>query len=371
MNKIPETESEEEFIHDQEKGIKRQFSYRRLIIIAVLCFAVSGYLIYSSFNYEEFIKLKWTAHSVFWIICGCIFMVFRHLGYMYRIRLITGKSFTWRQSFNIISLWEFSSAVTPSTVGGAAVAIYFMKKEKLSLGKSASASMLTIFLDQVYLAIVPLLMLLFVGSNTMFAKNVDCREQNELPLMNLFHNMQGIYITGYIIFFLVIIMLGYGLFFNAKALKNFLIRLFSLPGLRKWKQEAIHTGDDIIYTSNELRNQKRNFWIKLTIATVVSWTSFFLIAFCVVMAFFNPGMADIPVIFSRQFPIWMVMLLPITPGGIGMAELTFSAMMCDFIFPASLVATFAVVWRAITYYPYLIAGAIILPRWVNKVYSKR
>ena len=89
---------------------------------------------------------------------------------MYRLRLITDKKLSWRQSFNVISLWEFSSAVTPSTVGGAAVAIYFMKKEKLSLGKSAATSMLTIFLDQIFLAVFGILMWFVVGGNKMWLK---------------------------------------------------------------------------------------------------------------------------------------------------------------------------------------------------------
>jgi len=369
MNKSPDPLKNTALV--EEEQIKRQFSYRRLLIVGLLSFAVSGYLIYSSFNYEELIKLRWTSHSVFWITCGLICLVLRHLGYMYRIRLITGKKFSWRQSFSIISLWEFSSAITPSTVGGAAVAIYFMKKEKLSLGKSAAASMLTIFLDQVFLAIVPLILLVFIGTDNMFAKNADCREQNELPLMGMFHNMQTIYFAGYTFFIVVILMLAYGLFINAGALKKFLIRIFSLPILRKWKDEAIHTGDDVLLSSAELKNQPRNYWLKLSLATIVSWCSFFMIAFCVVMAFFDTSLADSPIIFSRQFPIWMMLLLPLTPGGIGMAELAFGAMMCDFIYPASLAGTFAVVWRMITYYPYLLAGAIILPRWVGRVYSKK
>ncbi len=87
------------------------------------------------------------------------------------------------------------------------------------------------------------------------------------------------------------------------------------------------------------------------------------------MAFFNPELKDIPIIFSRQFPIWMIMLLPITSGGIGIAEIVYSALMCDFIDP-HLVGTFSVLWRTISYYPYLIAGAIILPKWVGRIYRK-
>ncbi|MBC8173496.1 MAG: flippase-like domain-containing protein [Chitinophagales bacterium] len=369
MSNQPDNLSEKPLITEEQK-ISRQFSYGRIIIITILAFAVSGYLIYNSLDYETLKTIHWTTESVFWIIGALMLIVIRHAGYMYRLRIITNKKFSWRQSFQIISLWEFSSAITPSTVGGAAVAIYFMKKEKLSLGKSAATSLLTIFLDQIFLAVVPILLLMYVGAENMFAKNAGCRDVNNLPFMGIFHNMQSIYFAGYIFFFIIILMLAYGLFINAKALKAFLIKIFSLPGLKKWKNEAIHTGDDVILSSEELKNKGSEFWIRISLATIVSWMSFFMIAYCVIMAFFAPTLSDIPVILSRQFSIWMMMLLPLTPGGIGMSELTFSAMMCDFIHPASLAGTFAVVWRALTYYPYLVAGAIILPRWVNRVYKR-
>ena len=369
MKKPPDKISEPHQLIGEEEQITKQFSYRRIIIIAIVAFVVSGYLIYNSLNYEALKGLQWTLQSFFWILLAFILLVIRHLGYMYRLRLITDNKFTWKKSFSLISLWEFSSAITPSTVGGAAVAIYFMRKEKLSLGKSAATSMLTIFLDQIFLAVVPLILLLIVGFKSMFAKDAMCRAEANLPGMGIFHNMQGIYFGGYFFFLLIILLLAYGLFINAKAFKTFLIKIFSLPGLRKWKNDAIHTGDDVMLASAELKNKDKYFWIKAFTATSVSWISFFMISSCIVMAFFEPAIRDVPIILARQFPIWMVMLLPITPGGIGIAEIAYSALMCDFIDP-ELVGTFSVVWRAISYYPYLIAGVIILPRWVNRVYSK-
>lgn len=370
MKKPPDKIPELHKLSGEEEQITKQFSYRRIIIIALVAFIVSGYLIYNSLNYEAIKNLQWTLRSFLWILLAFILLVIRHIGYMYRLRLVTDNKFNWRKSFSIISLWEFSSAITPSTVGGAAVAVYFMRKEKLSLGKSAATSMLTIFLDQVFLAIAPLILLLIVGFKSMFAKDAMCRAEANLPGMGIFHNMQSIYFVGYTFFLIIILLLAYGLFINAKALRSFLTQIFSIPGLRRWKEEAKHTGEDVILASKELKNKDRNFWFKAFAATTVSWLSFFMISACVVMAFFHPGSNDISVIFARQFPIWMVMLLPITPGGIGVAEIAYSALMCDFIDP-QLVGTFSVVWRAITYYPYLIAGVIILPRWVKRVYSSK
>lgn len=353
----------------QEQSIKKQFSYTRIVIVIAISLLISGYLIYTSFNYEALKQIEWAPHAITWIAIGALMIVVRHIGYMYRLRLITDKKLSWRQSFNVISLWEFSSAVTPSTVGGAAVAIWFMKKENLSLGKSAATSMLTIFLDQVFLAIAGLLLFLVLGGNAMFAGDAQCRSQSDLPMMRAFHNMQTVYFFGYGFFLILIAGLAYGLFVNAQAFKSLLSGIFSIPFLRRWKNDAIHTGDDMILTSQELKTKGKGFWWKAILSTGITWTAFFLIPMCIIHAFFDPSLSDAPVIFSRMFAIWMLMLLPISPGGAGIAELTFSAMMCDFTAPA-LVATLALIWRLLTFYPYLIAGVIILPRWINKKYSR-
>lgn len=355
--------------NEQEKQINKQFSYTRIAAVIALSLGISAYLIYTSFDYKAISHIQWAQDAFGWLAFGALMMVARHIGYMYRLRLITDNKLSWYQSFNVISLWEFSSAITPSTVGGAAIAIYFMKKEKLSLGKSAATSMLTIFLDQVFLAAGGLILFVLLGGNAMFATDAQCRSQSELPMMSAFHNMQTIYFLGYGLFAIIISLLAYGLFINAHAFKSLLSSLFSLPMLKKWRSDALQTGDDMILTSHELKHKSKGFWWKLFISTAITWIAFFMIPICIVHAFFDPTLADLPVIFSRMFAIWMLMLLPISPGGAGIAELTFSAMMCDFTDPA-LVATLALLWRLLSFYPYLLLGVVILPRWVNRKYNK-
>ena len=131
---------------------------------------------------------------------------------MYRIRHLTNKHLSWRQSFEVITLWLFSSAVTPSTVGGAAVAVYLLKKKKLSVGQSATTSMLTVFLDQAVFAVIAPLFTLLVGSEEMFAKDMGCRTQSELPMMRLFHKCRDPVLCGLGIFYLLVVIgLAWGL----------------------------------------------------------------------------------------------------------------------------------------------------------------
>ena len=67
---------------------------------------------------------------------------------------LTDKGLTWVQAFRVIMLWEFTSAITPSTVGGTAVAVVFIHKEGMSVGKSTAVVLATSFLDELYFVIM-------------------------------------------------------------------------------------------------------------------------------------------------------------------------------------------------------------------------
>ena len=81
-------------------------------------------------------------------------MACRDLGYIIRIRILTDNDLTWMQAFRVIMLWEFTSAITPSTVGGTAVAVVFLNKEGISVGRSTSVVLATSFLDELYFVLM-------------------------------------------------------------------------------------------------------------------------------------------------------------------------------------------------------------------------
>ena len=63
----------------------------------------------------------------------------------------------------------------------------------------------------------------------------------------------------------------------------------------------------------------------------------------------------------------MLLVMP-SPGGSGFAEVVFSDYLGQFI-PAGFVAIMALMWRLVSYYPYLFMGVFVIPKWVKRVYS--
>ena len=67
--------------------------------------------------------------------------------------------------------------------------------------------------------------------------------------------------------------------------------------------------------------------------------------------------------------MWVIMLISPTPGGSGIAEYIFGGFLGEFI-PIGMAPAMALLWRLISYYSYLIIGAILLPIWVRRVFKK-
>jgi uncharacterized protein (TIRG00374 family) len=59
-----------------------------------------------------------------------------------------------------------------------------------------------------------------------------------------------------------------------------------------------------------------------------------------------------------------------TPGGSGVAEYLFGGFYSDYI-SEGISSLAALIWRLITYYPYLIAGVIIVPIWFSDIVKRK
>ena len=76
------------------------------------------------------------------------------------------------------------------------------------------------------------------------------------------------------------------------------------------------------------------------------------------------------VILARQFVIWVVLMVSPTPGGAGLSEWLFSNYYGDLVGTAGMALILAVFWRIITYYLYLVIGAIVVPVWLRTTYAR-
>ncbi|HNQ11782.1 MAG TPA: lysylphosphatidylglycerol synthase transmembrane domain-containing protein [Bacteroidia bacterium] len=345
---------------DNEEVVKH-IRLGKIIWPVLIGLAAVVYLISNNFSREAYSQINWTWNSTFWISMSVLMMVVRDLAYMIRIRVLTDLHLSWRNSFFVIMIWEFASAVAPAILGGGFIfAIFILNREKVNMGKSITAIMVTTFLDGIFLAIMAPLVFYWVGPESLFS-NINQDSLNQIDFG------KGFYYSFWTIYFVILaykLFVAYALFFNPRLVKWLLIKLFSMPWLRKWKYNALVTGNQLVIASGGLKNKTFNYWFVSTLATFASWTARYTVVNCLLMAFHNVNL-DHFVIYARQVVMGIIMLGSPTPGGSGIAELMFADFLGEFT-PDKLEASLGLLWRLISYYPYLLIGAIIIPRWLRR-----
>jgi glycosyltransferase 2 family protein len=345
---------------EQEQKIARFFSFKRILIPVLLGLGIASYLIYRQTDWGLFDQVTFTFRTVFWLFMALVMMVARDIGYILRLRMLTNKEISFKRSFQVIMLWEFASALTPSVVGGSAVAMLIINREKIPIGRATAVVMITALLDELfYLITVPIVLMLIAGY-PIFSMHNFILFGKEISSFNLF-------LIGYLFMLFLTIFILYAVFFNARGFKYFLLRIFRFRWLRKWKFKALRMGNDVLMTSKEMKQKSFFFWCKAFGTTFFSWTARFWIVNCLILAF-------LPVdnhlhIYATQLVMWVIMLISPTPGSSGVAELIFTDFLSPFLI-VGLAPVLAVIWRLLSYYVYLIAGSLILPIWLRRVFSK-
>ena len=282
-------------------------------------------------------------------------MVGRDLAYMWRIKILTKNHLSWKASFYVIMLWEFASALAPGVASGATVAMFILNREKIPLGKSTAIVIVTAMMDNLFYIVTIPLIFLFVAPAVLFPTETT-----------LDKSVAFVFWTAYVVFFCLCLLLFLSIFFYPQLIRRFLSLLFRLPGLRKWREGAIRTGEEVELTSKEFRHEPLSFWLKAFFATVCSWTSRYLVINCILAGFISLRLYDHFFILGKQFVLWLFMRISPTPGGSGVAEYAFGELMSDFSASVFLLTALAILWRLISYFPYLVIGTLVLPRWLRR-----
>ncbi len=350
----------------EKDNLQKRISPTKIIIPALIgIIAVFGLLYFQIKDKTlDFSVIDFSFLTIMFLLMATMFMVLRDVGYIIRLKILSENKISWRQAFKVIMLWEFASAVSPSAIGGTSVAVVFIHQEGISIGKSAAIVMATSFLDELYFIIMFPIVVLVVGPETLFTIG----ETSGLTFANQFFYFA---VIGYSIKLAYNLFLSYGLFINPVVIKKTILAIFSIGFLRRWRNDARRVGLDIINNSKEFKQKPFSFWAKAAGATILSWTSRYWVVNAMFVAFFVMKEGHV-LLFAKQLVMWIMMLVSPTPGGSGFSEYIFSEYLNDFMPQVAGIAIItAFVWRLFTYYPYLLAGVIIGPKWIRDKFGKK
>jgi uncharacterized protein (TIRG00374 family) len=342
------------------KKLLENFSTRRILIPVAIGLGAVGYMLYrdpAARNLGALADAK-----LHWLLITILVLVVRDAGYMYRIRHITEKALSWRQSVEVIMLWEFASCVMPSVVGGSTVATFIINKEGIPLGKSLAYVMVTAMLDNLYFVLAAPIVLLITQGNV-FPEVAGMS-------FSVSSSLEVAFIISYALIGLYAFIMVYALFFKPQAVKRLLLRITSLPFLRRWRQSAFQHGNELVLASHQIKGKNWKYWWHAGLSTAFVWTARYYVVSCIIAAFIHLSLNEHLLIFARNFVWKVVLLVAVTPGGAGIVEATFKVFFQDFITP-SLLVLILLFYRIVTYYLYLVLGSIFLPRWVARVFASK
>ncbi|MDD1716935.1 MAG: flippase-like domain-containing protein [Methanoregulaceae archaeon] len=259
--------------------------------------------------------------------------------------LSLGYRVKFSHAFNLVLANLLAGAITPGQTGGEPVRIHELYRADVKIGDATAVVIMERVLDGIVLTVMGVLAMLLLG-----------------------RVWQGLSVEVVIIVVIAwVFMIGViaGLLISARNpqwIKVHLIRLlkwlsFKFPGGRfqKMADQADCELDNFFSSMNHFTGKSRRGLFYGTIFTVLFWTSEFLVASLLLMSLGQqPFIAES---FLFQLVIAIIMMVPLTPGSSGIAEISASSLYI-LIVPASILGIFILLWRLLLYYFNIAVGLI-------------
>lgn len=351
--------------HHDDKSALDNLKVSKIFLPTIIGIAVVIWMMSSQLDMKELVKLDMSGHTLFWLSLAIIMYIARHLFYAWRLRIMSDNAFTWPKAIELIVIWEFSSAVSPTSVGGAGVAFFLLSQEKLSGAKTISVVLYSMVIDTIFFVLY-LPILYFILGPVMIR-----------PGMELFSDIDGYGIT-FLTVLLFMTAYGslffYGLFINPRSIKRLLIILSRFSIFKRFREDLRSTAYDVVTTSKDIKQKPWSFHAWSFGVTTGAWVTRFFAINCLILALvsgISPSFYDHLIIVARGMAMHTITAFSPTPGAAGIAEFLFGGFFSDYI-PVGIAVLIALIWRIISYYTYLLAGAIIIPIWFRQVrYRKK
>ncbi len=267
-----------------------------------------------------------------------------------KIRYLSEKQMGWMASFRVMLSWDFTSSVTPSTIGGAPMATYAMTKEGFNLGKSTAIILYGVLLDQLWFALaVPILLVAGIYFEVVPANIGMVGQASMLLLYAGLLSYAGL--------------MAYGVLKNPAAIKKVVTTVFKFPLLRRWKDKVEEEAEHLEEYSHELRKKPFSFLIKAFFLSTMSWLARVALPTIVVLSLLP---ADVILSLLRSLAMNLAFLIMPTPGGSGGVEGLFAIFQGPLIERKAFIGVAVFAWRVISYYISVGLGMMATTWYINR-----
>ena len=355
---------EDKSLNQREQSTLSAIRGYKIFLPILLGIGVIGYLLWRQFDWSELRNIDWHFSVFAWLAVALGIYVLRHLVLSWRLKMLSDDAFSWRKSIELIFIWEFASAVSPTSVGGTAVALFLLAQEKLRSSKSIAIIIYSVVVDTAFFMVSFLLLFLIAGPAIIGPDALSFADLGKYRI-SFFAVVGFMFAYGAFLF--------YGLFVDPKRIKAFICLFGRIKWLARYKKTLQKTGDGIITASRELAHKDWWYHVRIFTATSLAWILRFAVVNAIIIALISAvptGFMDQLVLYGRNQAMYVQTAFTPTPGASGFSEIMFGGMYRDFV-PVGLALLIAIIWRLISYYSYLLAGVIIVPNWIRKLVVRR
>ena len=265
-------------------------------------------------------------------------------------------------TFRLVCSNMFIAAVTPSQVGGEPVRVYEIHKAGVPTGDATAVVIMERVFDGVVLVICTIISVILLG--VVFTSI-------ELP--------QGWIYTAYAAAVIFAALLGLFFFISRKPMlgrklaskvTGFFIKKWDNERTELFQTKLGESVDSFYTTLGHFTGKSKSGMAYGMFFSTLYWINEFVITYVVILGLGVPfSLEGFFLSFIFQILITVILMIPITPGGAGVAEVSLAGFY-SFIVPGPVLGIFVVIWRLIMYYFNLtvgfIASMLILRREAKK-----
>jgi len=328
--------------------------WRKWLVASILISMSSLAIIFAFSSTKKAIPLILSIPLWFFLII--ILVHFLHwLFWAVRIKIMAhalGENISIMWAFRIVMVNLFMASVTPSSIGGEPSRIYLLSQGNLSSGDATALILSERLLDFIFFAVSLPLFILLLGISINL----------EDIAMELFVAI-GLFLLGGLALIYII--------YNASKIKS---KIKKLEKLLKFfikeedrRERLIHKVekefDTFVKSVVIIFKRKKVHFIAAMSATAIMWFADFTIPSLILLGMGYPPFWLLSITF--QMIILLITIIPISPGGSGLAEFSAYFLYSQKLQP-DITGALVILWRVLTFYLNLFGGMIYTVHYISK-----
>jgi uncharacterized protein (TIRG00374 family) len=259
-----------------------------------------------------------------------------------------GYRVNFRHCFNLVLANMLVAAVTPSQAGGEPVRVHELYRAGVPVGDATAVVIMERILDGIVLGGLGAFAMLFLGS---YWSSLT----SGFSGVSIMMYAAWISVTLFVLVFIYSVKNPDYLKRALKWMSRWVDRRWHLKRLESLLEAIDREVDNFNKGLVKFVNHGKSGLVWGMFFTLLFWFSEFIIASLILMGLGQP--AFLIESFVVQLVIAIIMMIPLTPGGSGVAELGATSLYSLFV-PSSIVGVFVLLWRLILYYLNILLGLL-------------